>query len=124
MPNDFDVLFQYSSEPAKPAPAEPAIAPKPVAKAEPKTPRSAAKKKRGRPATGKRSDEGWISRAFYVEETTDIDLEAELTQLRREGVKLDKSELVNSCLIAWLKWRKGDQPSKCLGEISSRRKSD
>lgn len=114
MANDFDALFSSPSE----AEPEKAATPKPG------NPPAKAKKKRGRPATGKRSDEGWISRAFYVEESTDIDLEAELAQLRREGVKLDKSDLVNSCLIAWLKWRKGEQPSKCLGEISPRRKGE
>lgn len=104
MSNNFDALFDAEAE--EPTP----------------TPETNAKKKRGRPATGKRSDEGWIGRAFYVEESTDIDLEAEINQLRREGVKMDKSDLVNSCLIAWLKWRKGEQPSKCLIDISPRRK--
>lgn len=85
-------------------------------------PTPTGKKKRGRPATGKRSDEAWISRAFYIEDSTDIDIEDELTQLRREGVKMDKSELVNSCLVAWLKWRQGENSSKCLGSISDRRK--
>lgn len=111
MANDFDALFAGGDD------NEPAPKPK-------EAPPAKAKKKRGRPATGKRSDERWISRAFYVEETTDLDLADEINQLRREGVKLDKSDLVNSCLIAWLKWRKGEQPSKCLGEISARRKGE
>ena len=108
MANDFDALFD-GQEQAPPPAAKSEIVP-------------TAKKKRGRPATGKRSDEGWISRAFYVEESTDIDIETELAQLRREGIKLDKSDLVNSCLIAWLKWRQGENPSKSLGGISPRRK--
>ena len=108
MANDFDALFDGQDQ-APPAAAKPEIVPP-------------AKKKRGRPATGKRSDEGWISRAFYVEETTDIDIETELAQLRREGIKMDKSDLVNSCLVAWLKWRLGENPSKSLGAISPRRK--
>ena len=112
MANDFDALFSGSDE------TEETTAPAP--KQKPAAP--APKRKRGRPATGKRSDDGWISRAFYVEELTDIDIEGELNRLRREGVRMDKSELVNSCLKAWLKWRQGEQPSKCLREISSRRK--
>lgn len=118
MGNQFDNLFTSNEQPEAQADT-----PNPQAKA--KTKKSApAKKKRGRPATGKRSDDDWISRAFYIEESTDIDLEGELIQLRREGVRMDKSELVNSCLLAWLKWRKGEQPSKCLSEISPRRKDE
>lgn len=113
MSNDFDFLADAAERAQQKETETAAESPKPQ-----------AKKKRGRPATGKRSDEGWINRAFYVEESTDIDLEAEINRLRREGVKMDKSELVNSCLIAWLKWRRGENPSKCLSEISSRRKSE
>lgn len=108
MSNDFDAVIDA---------AQAAPTPTPAAKAK------ANNKKRGRPATGKRSDDGWIGRAFYVEESTDIDLEAEINQLRREGIKLDKSDLVNACLVAWLKWRKGEKSDLCLGEISPRRKS-
>ena len=113
MSNDFDSLFNAAEENAEQQPKEPATEPTPAK----------AKKKRGRPATGKRSDAGWINRAFYIEESTDIDIEIELAQLRRQGVDMDKSELVNSCLVAWLKWQQGEQPSKALGDISPRRKS-
>lgn len=106
MSNEFDALFDAEAETEELSP----------------TPEAKAKKKRGRPATGKRSDDRWISRAFYVEESTDEDLEDEIVKLRREGIKMDKSDLVNSCLIAWLEWRKGEQPSKCLSDISPRRK--
>ncbi|NEQ29859.1 MAG: hypothetical protein F6K04_02460 [Leptolyngbya sp. SIO4C5] len=82
------------------------------------------KRKRGRPATGKRSDPGWIGRTYYVKEETDIDTELELAMLRRQGVEMDKSELVNSLLDAWVKWRKGKDSEKLLGEISPRRKDD
>lgn len=111
MANDFDALFSGDEQ----EPTPPLSPPQPAAK---------AKKKLGRPATGKRSDAGWISRAFYIEESTDIDIEGELNKLRREGVKMDKSELVNSCLIAWLKWRQGESASKSLGSISSMRKDE
>ena len=32
-------------------------------------------KKRGRPAIGKRSDQAWIGRTFYVKRETDLDVE-------------------------------------------------
>ena len=117
MANDFEAMFNAADD------EEPTTQPEPDKPTE-KQPALKVKKKRGRPATGKRSDDGWISRAFFVEEITDIELEEEIRKLRREGVRMDKSDLVNSCLVAWLKWRKGEQPSKCLNEISSRRKDD
>jgi hypothetical protein len=110
MANDFDALFSGDSDDSEAKAPTPAPAGK------------AKAKKRGRPATGKRSDEGWINRAFYVQESTDIDLEDEINKLRREGVKMDKSDLVDACLVAWLKWRKGEQADLCLGDISPRRK--
>ncbi|MGG6242557.1 hypothetical protein ACQ4N7_28430 [Nodosilinea sp. AN01ver1] len=79
-------------------------------------------RKRGRPATGKRSDPGWIGRTYYVKEETDIDVEMELALLRRQGVEVDKSELVNSLLDAWLKWRQGENSDRLMGKISPRRK--
>jgi hypothetical protein len=81
-------------------------------------------RKRGRPATGKRSDPGWIGRTYYVKEETDIDVEMELALLRRQGVEMDKSELVSSLLDAWVKWRQGENSDSLLGEISPRRKSE
>ena len=78
--------------------------------------------KRGRPATGKRSDPGWLGRTYYVRQTTDLDVEEELLNLKRDGVELDKSELVDSLLAAWVKWRNGEQANILLGKISPRRK--
>ena len=82
------------------------------------------KRGRGRPATGKRSDPGWIGRTYYVREDTDIDVELELALLRREGISLDKSDLVDGLLDAWLKYRQGENASGLLGAISPRRKGD
>ncbi len=65
-------------------------------------------KKRGRPATGKRSDRNWIGRTYYIRKETDLDIEEELIKLKRAGIKLDKSSLVDSLLAAWVKWRKGE----------------
>ena len=79
------------------------------------------KRGRGRPATGKRSDPGWIGRTYYVREETDIDVELELAMLRRQGVDMDKSELVDSLLSIWVKWRQGENSNILIGEISPRR---
>jgi hypothetical protein len=75
-------------------------------------------KKRGRPPKGKRSDPNWIGRTYYIRKETDLDIEAELIQLKREGIDLDKSELVDSLLAAWLKWRQGENINFLLSEIS------
>ena len=80
-------------------------------------------KKRGRPATGKRSDDAWIGRTFYIQRETDIDTEGELLNLRRQGVELDKSELVDKLLSAWVQWRNGENLDKLLSEISPIQKS-
>lgn len=81
-------------------------------------------KRRGRPATGKRSDPDWIGRTYYIRKETDLDVEDELLQLKRQGIELDKSELVEELLGAWVKWRKGEDSDFLLSEISPRRKSD
>ncbi len=81
-------------------------------------------KKRGRPATGKRSDDAWIGRTFYIQRETDIDTEGELLNLRRQGVELDKSELVDKLLSAWVQWRNGENLDKLLSEISPIQKSE
>ncbi len=75
-------------------------------------------KKRGRPATGKRSDPNWIGRTYYIRKETDLDIEAELLQLKRQGIELDKSELVDALLTGWLKWRQGENIHLYLSEIS------
>jgi hypothetical protein len=97
--------------------------------AQPTAPESASpdtseRKRRGRPATGKRSDKNWIGRTYYIRKETDLDVEDELLQLKRQGIELDKSELVESLLSAWVKWRKGEDSDFLLSEISPRRKDD
>lgn len=77
-------------------------------------------RKRGRPATGKRSDPGWIGRTFYVQKETDLDIEDALLKLKRQGIEVDKSELVDALLAAWLKWQQGENIDSLLGEISPR----
>lgn len=81
-------------------------------------------KRRGRPATGKRSDPNWIGRTYYIRKETDLDIEDELLQLKRQGIELDKSELVEELLNAWIKWRQGEDSQILMSEISPRRKDD
>lgn len=75
-------------------------------------------KKRGRPATGKRSDDAWIGRTFYIQRATDLDIEGELLNLKRQGFELDKSELVDKLLSAWVQWRNGKDSDFLFSEIS------
>jgi hypothetical protein len=73
-------------------------------------------KKRGRPATGKRSNPDWIGRTYYIRKETDLDVESELLKLKREGMEVDKSELVDFLLGEWLKSRQGDKATFRIGE--------
>ena len=77
-------------------------------------------KRRGRPATGKRSDPDWIGRTYYVQSSTDLDVEEYLLKLKRFGSDLDKSELVDSLLAAWVKWHQGEDANILLDKISPR----
>jgi len=79
-------------------------------------------KKRGRPATGKRSDEAWIGRTYYVRRETDFDVEDYLLKLKRQGIEIDKSELVDFMLAAWTKWQQGENLDILLDEFSPRQK--
>ncbi|MEL7314031.1 MAG: hypothetical protein AAFN08_03660 [Cyanobacteria bacterium J06559_3] len=58
--------------------------------------------KRGRPATGKRSNPNWVGRTYYIQRSTDLDIQAELLRLKRNGTHLDKSELVDLLLANWV----------------------
>lgn len=68
-------------------------------------------RKRGRPATGKRSDPNWIGRTYYVKRATDLDVEGVLFKLKCQGIEIDKSELVNSLLGAWVNWQQSNNTS-------------
>lgn len=91
---------------------------------QPTPPSTPETKRRGRPSTGKRSDPNWIGRTYYIRKETDLDVEDELLKLKRQGIELDKSELVEELLNAWLKWRQGENSEILLSEISPRRKKD
>jgi cytoskeletal protein RodZ len=93
-----------NSEPSPP-PATPPIAdPSPA-------------KKRGRPATGKRSNPGWVGRTYYIQQTTDQAIEAELLALKHEGQAIDKSQLVDALLMAWVQFRQGEKAELLLRAI-------
>ncbi|MBD1865691.1 MULTISPECIES: hypothetical protein [Trichocoleus] len=119
----FKKLFEGREEPVvpelevsqAPTPSPPQVAPLP--QAQPQT----EPRKRGRPATGKRSDDAWIGRTFYVQRENDLDVEDELLKLKRQGIEIDKSELVDALLGAWVKWRQGENIEIHLDEITPRR---
>lgn len=87
------------------------------------TEQTSQKRGRGRPATGKRSNDGWIGRTYYIQRDTDLDVEDELLKLKRQGIEVDKSELVDLLLSAWVKWRQGENIEIQISEITPRRKS-
>lgn len=107
-------------------PLEPSRSPEPIEGDQSTLVQSAstAPKKRGRPATGKRSDSAWIGRTFYIQKETDLDVETELLNLKRQGIELDKSELVDKLLSAWVKLQKGENPEFLIAEISPIQKSN
>lgn len=72
--------------------------------------------KRGRPATGKRSDPEWIGRTYYIRKETDLNIEGELYNLKRQGIEVDKSELVDFLLGEWVKSRIGKKATFQIGE--------
>lgn len=74
-------------------------------------------KKVGRPAVGKRSNSDYVNRSFFIRRATDLDMEEALLALKRAGVNIDKSELVDRCVRAWLKFETGATAKSCLDEI-------
>ena len=77
-------------------------------------------KKRGRPANGKRSNEEWLGRTYYILREVDIDVAMELLKLRRRGIEIDKSELVDTLLSAWLTWRSGGELTPHIAKVTPR----
>lgn len=76
--------------------------------------------KRGRPATGKRSNPDWVGRTYYIKRKTDLEIEGELFQLKRQGIELDKSELVDNLLSAWAECRKSGNSKFLIGDVLKR----
>lgn len=73
--------------------------------------------KRGRPATGKRSNPNWVGRNYYIQQSTDQAIEAELLALKHEGRAIDKSQLVDALLRAWVQFRQGEKAELLLKAI-------
>jgi hypothetical protein len=73
--------------------------------------------KRGRPATGKRSNRDWHGRTYYLQKQTDIILEDALFKLKRSGVEIDRSDLVDALLSAWAGVTMGKISDFQIGEI-------
>ncbi|MBW4541591.1 MAG: hypothetical protein KME43_20960 [Myxacorys chilensis ATA2-1-KO14] len=96
----------------------------PSSKAPVETTSQTQKRGRGRPATGKRSNDDWIGRTYYIQRETDLDIEDELLKLKRQGIEVDKSELVDLLLSAWVKWQQGENIEIQISEITPRRKSE
>ena len=99
------IASRYQVEPSNPTPSETVEAglSQPPTASQPTPITEIAPKKRGRPATGKRSDDAWLGRTYYIKRETDLDVEDRLLQLKRSGIEIDKSELVDFLLAAWVK---------------------
>ena len=107
--------------PETPQPTEPMVK-EDTSKLEALPTPNSSQRKRGRPATGKRSDDAWIGRTYYVKRETDLDVESELLKLRRQGIEVDKSELVDFLMAVWVKWQQGENIDLRLDEFTPRRK--
>ena len=109
-------------EPNHPTPSETVEAElsQPPTASQPTLTTEIASKKRGRPATGKRSDVAWLGRTYYIKRETDLDVEDRLLQLKRSGIEIDKSELVDFLLAAWVKFQNGENPNFHISEITPR----
>ncbi|MDZ8036034.1 hypothetical protein [Nostoc sp. DedSLP04] len=126
-PSPFKKLFETKEE----AQIEPELPTEPTTESNvtqtstPPTPAAtpSEKSKRGRPATGKRSDDAWIGRTYYVKRSTDLDVEEELLKLKRRGVEIDKSELVDFLMAVWIKWQQGENIDLLIDEFTPRRNS-
>jgi hypothetical protein len=95
----------------KSKPANP-LAPKTRTKLDPDP-----KRGRGRPSNGKRSNQGWASRTFYIRKATDDRLQQAIFSLRRSGIEVDKSQLADALLNAWAAVELGEVEDFHIGEM-------
>jgi len=126
-PSPFKKLFETKEEPQiePEQPKEETIESNVIQTPTPPTPVPTQNepRKRGRPATGKRSDDSWIGRTYYVKRSTDLDVEEELLKLKRRGVEIDKSELVDFLMAVWVKWQQGENIDLLIDEFTPWRNS-
>ncbi len=83
--------------------------------------------KKRRPPVGKQRNPYWRSQSYYyyyIQGETELDVASELLELRREGLEIDKSDLADALLAAWVRWRQGEDIEPHLLEISPRRPTD
>ena len=59
----------------------------------------------------------WVGRTYYIQRKTDLDIEGELFQLKRQGIEIDKSELVDRLLSAWAECRKSGNSKFQISDI-------
>jgi len=116
-PSPFKKLFESRESPPEeteqpPEPAAKEDTSQPVQQPTPKT----EPRKRGR----QRSDDAWIGRTYYVKRETDLDVEEELLKLRRQGIEVDKSELVDLLMAAWVKRQQGENIDLLIDEFTPR----
>lgn len=108
--NMFKQLAEQRKQKSEPTPE---VTPEPRVK---KSTPPKSKPKRGRPATGKRSDPDWIGRTYYIQKETDLDVQDALLKLKREGQEVDKSELVDFLLGEWVKSQQGGKATFRIGK--------
>ncbi len=127
-PSPFKKLFENQEEPQqKPEQLLEATKESNITQTPPPSPPTQSQpetRKRGRPATGKRSDDAWIGRTYYVKRSTDLDVEEELLKLKRRGIEIDKSELVDFLMAVWVKWQQGENIDLLIDEFTPRRNSN
>lgn len=118
---------QHQPQPDSPAPPATPAAPKsPASPAPTASSESAIAKpqRRGRPSVGKQHNPYWRGETYYyyyVRGETELDVAAELLNLKREGLELDKSDLADALLAAWVRWRQGEDIEPLLLEIAPKR---
>jgi hypothetical protein len=69
----------------------------------------------------KRQDPEWFTRTYYCKKSTDMEVEEELLALKRQGVEMDKSDLVEALLSSWVEYRRGMAPAAAWKRVSPRR---
>lgn len=70
----------------------------------------------------KRQDPDWFTRTYYLKKVTDVEVEEELLALRRDGIEMDKSDLVEALLSSWVEYRRGLTPAQAWRRVSGQRK--
>lgn len=63
------------------------------------------KGKAGRPKGGKRDDEAWLARSFFLESEVDGLIDEVVYLAKRRQNKIDKSDVVNTLVKACLQYR-------------------